>query len=211
MDDSLRNVEPLALVRPRGAHRFDVFSLKLKRRLTLYRRCALDAALMFEADPEVVAFCERPGFVRLGDRRYLADFWVRYAEREELSVLFPAFSLNDEKQRSPEFDVEAMSVRIIEPPELAASRIWIENWQRMLPCLVATRGLVPASLLDAIERFVATPQPLLAIEREFSTGDPVLARAAVFSLLHGGRVQASELRTGALSLLTRFVAVGAAS
>ena len=91
-----------------------------------------------------------------------------------------------------------MPVRRIEPAELAASRTRIDNWQRMQPSLFGTRGLVPASLLDEIERFVATPQPLLAIEREFSTGDPVLARAAVFGLLHAGRVHAPELRTSAL-------------
>jgi len=52
---------------------------------------------------------------------------------------------------------------------------------------------------------------LLAIEREFSTGDPVLVRAALFGLVHSGRVSASELHTQPLSLLTSFEAVGAAS
>ncbi len=63
----------------------------------------------------------------------------------------------------------------------------IDNWRRMLPSIVATRGLVSVSLLDAVERFVASLKPLLAIEREFSKGDPVLVRAAVFSLLPTGR------------------------
>ncbi|BCF94708.1 hypothetical protein [Paraburkholderia sp. PGU16] len=47
---------------------------------------------------------------------------------------------------------------------------------------------------------------MLDIEREFSTGDPVLVRAAVFGLLHNGRVGAPELRTQPLSLLTSFAA-----
>ncbi|WP_408260791.1 MULTISPECIES: hypothetical protein [Paraburkholderia] len=64
---------------------------------------------------------------------------------------------------------------------------------------------------DAIERFLATPQSLLSIEREFSTGDAVLIRAAVFELLHLGRIRARELHTETLSLLTRFVAVQAES
>ncbi|MGU2420455.1 hypothetical protein [Burkholderia cenocepacia] len=50
------------------------------------------------------------------------------------------------------------------------------DWERLLPALVATRGLMPSSFLKAIEHFVATPQPPLAIEREFSTGDPVLTQ-----------------------------------
>ncbi|EEF27597.1 conserved hypothetical protein [Ricinus communis] len=108
-----------------------------------------------------------------------------------------------------DLDVSAMNVRLLEPADLAASRIWIDNWQRMLPCLTATRGLVPTSLLDVIERFVATAQPLLAIEREFSAGDPILARAAVFALLHAGRIGAPELRTTPLSWLTRFTSAEA--
>ena len=82
--------------------------------------------------------------------------------------------------------------------------MWIDNWKRMLPCIVVTRGLVSASLLDAVERFVASPQSLLAIEREFAEGDPILARAAVFGLLYTGRVSAPELRTDTLSWMTRF-------
>nr|WP_318233649.1 hypothetical protein [Cupriavidus sp. CV2] len=65
------------------------------------------------------------------------------------------------------------------------------------------------SLLDAVERFVASPKPLLAIERKFSKGDPVLVRAATFNLLHTGRVHAEELRTDPLSWMTKF-AVGEA-
>jgi hypothetical protein len=42
--------------------------------------------------------------------------------------------------------------------------VWIDNWQRMLPPLVATRGLVSPSLLTAIERFVVVTHG--------SSGDP---------------------------------------
>ncbi|MGF6292913.1 hypothetical protein QFZ98_004774 [Paraburkholderia youngii] len=53
MVNVLRNFEPLALPRPRGAHRHDVFSPKFWRRLTLYRRNAFEAWLMLEADPAI--------------------------------------------------------------------------------------------------------------------------------------------------------------
>ncbi|MGF6413593.1 hypothetical protein [Paraburkholderia sp. MM5482-R1] len=48
----------------------------------------------------------------------------------------------------------------------------MENWQCMLSCIVANRGLVLPSLVNAIERFVTGPWQLVAIEREFSIGDP---------------------------------------
>jgi hypothetical protein len=69
---------------------------------------------------------------------------------------------------------------MVDAAEQAASRMWIDNWQRMLPSIVATRGFVSVSLLDAVERFVASPKPLLAIEREFSKGDPVLVSLSDF-------------------------------
>ncbi|WP_308356653.1 MULTISPECIES: hypothetical protein [Burkholderia] len=50
---------------------------------------------------------------------------------------------------------------------------------------------------------------MLEIEREFSVGDPALVRAAVFGLLHAGHVDAVDLRTEPLSLLTRFAATEA--
>jgi hypothetical protein len=89
--------------------------------------------------------------------------------------------------------------------------VWIDNWQRMLPSIVATRGLLPTSLLDSIERFVIRPQQMMTIERELSTGDPMLVRAAIFGLLHAGRLSAPDLHTDALSLLTPFVAADATS
>jgi hypothetical protein len=66
----------------------------------------------------------------------------------------------------------SFTVRHIGVAERAAARVWIGNWQRMLPVLVSARGLVTPSLLNAIERFVATPQPLLSVEREFRPVDP---------------------------------------
>ncbi|MDF3887757.1 hypothetical protein [Cupriavidus basilensis] len=209
MEDSLHIAEPVAFVRPRGAHRFEAFSPKLKRRLTFYRRCAFDQWVLIESDPVIGHFCERPGFIQFRGRRHLADFLVSYSDRQELILLLDPV-VDEEAKEGLEFRADVLNVRLVDATELAASRIWIDNWQRMLPSIVATRGLVSVSLLDAVERFVASPKPLLAIEREFSKGDPVLVRAAIFTLLQTGRVHAEELRTDPLSWMTKFAAVEAA-
>jgi hypothetical protein len=205
--DNILHCQPTALDRPRGAHRLEAFSLKAGRRLTLYRQSALEQWVILEADPAVIAFCERPGFIQSEGKRYLADFWVRYFDRQELVILF---DLAYERPAKPAALLEhaGLTVKVVQSSEIAASRAWIANWKRMLPCLIATRGLVPPSLSTAIERFLARPHRLLSIEREFTTGDPVLVRAAVFGLLHAGRAQAPGLRTHELSLLTEFVAAG---
>jgi hypothetical protein len=77
----------------------------------------------------------------------------------------------------------------------------------MLPCLVVTRALLGQPLLDAVEQYVASPKALSVIEREFSNGDPILARAAVFGLLYAGRVTSPELRVNALSPATLFASL----
>ncbi|WP_322062774.1 hypothetical protein [Paraburkholderia sp. J63] len=79
----------------------------------------------------------------------------------------------------------------------------------MLPYIVANRDLISAALSRAIERFLAHPHRLLEVEREFVTGDSVLVRAALFGLLHAGKISARDLRTQPLSLLTTFLAEGA--
>lgn len=55
MENSPHITEPIALARPRGAHRFEAFSPKLARRVMFYRRPLL------EANPKVLTFCgKRP-------------------------------------------------------------------------------------------------------------------------------------------------------
>ncbi|MCG5076623.1 hypothetical protein [Paraburkholderia tagetis] len=211
MEHSLPIAEPVAFARPRGAHRFEAFSPKLGRRMTFYRRAELDQWVLLEADPAVMTFCERPGYVEIDGDQRLADFWVRYADRDKLVILDDSERVESESTPLRKLDADVTPLLRIATVEMAAARIWIDNWQRMLPYLVANRDLVPLTLSQAIVRFVKEPQRLLSIEREFSTMDPVLIRTAVFGLLHSGQAAAPELHTQPLSLITSFVAVGTAS
>lgn len=214
MELSLPLVKPIALVRPRGAHRFEAFSAKLQRRVTFCRHSLLELWVLLETDPAVVAFCERPGYIQMEGRLRLADFLVRYVDHDEFAVLTGCdadSSVREAMSSQRSIDGNALAIRRVGPAELAAGRAWIENWQRMLPYVVANHGLISPTLSEAIVRFVAVPQRLLAIEREFSTGDPVLCRAALFGLLYSGRVKAPELHTQPLSLLSSFVEAEAGS
>ena len=205
MEDSRSIAGPITIARPRGAHRFEAFSPKLARRVMFYQRPAVEQWLLLEADPAVVTFCERPGYAQIDGCRRLADFWVRYGDREELILLGEGRFEDESPAGNTDLDDKALSIRYVVVADLAAARTWIDNWQRMLPYLVANRDLVAPTLPGEIEQFLKEPQRLLAIEREFSIGDPVLVRSALFGLLHSGRVNAQELRTQPLSLLTMFV------
>ncbi|WP_225031166.1 hypothetical protein [Paraburkholderia sp. XV] len=206
MEDSLRIAEPVALARPRGAHRFEAFSPKLGRRVTFYRRPLLEQWLLLEASPRVITFRERPGYVLIDGSRQLADFWVRYVDIEELVILDDSASECSVIRSRRDIDDAALPIRIVAPAEFAAARTWTDNWKHMLPYLVANEGLVPSTLPRAIVGFLGEPQRLLAVEREFSAVDLVLVRTALFDLLHRGRVSAPELHAEPLSLLTSFAA-----
>ncbi|WP_309546252.1 hypothetical protein [Paraburkholderia sp. BL27I4N3] len=166
----------------------------------------LEQWILFEADPAVIVFCERPGCVNVSGKERLADFWVRYVDRQELVILDDTVDNENTSISHRQLDGAALPVRKVSPAALAAARVWIDNWQRILPCIVANRNLVSPSLQRAIERFLVRPRTLLQIEREVTIGDPVLVRTAVFCMLHAGRLSAPDLRTQALSLLTSFIA-----
>lgn len=110
----------------------------------------------------------------------------------------------------PEYELDGAPIRSVTSTDLAAARIWVDNWRHMLPRLIAARGWVSSLLLRAVETFVTMPHTLLEIEREFSVGDPALVRAAIFASLYAGHMDAVDLRTELLSLLMRFVATEAA-
>jgi len=200
------SLQPLALARPRSAHRFEAFSLKLARRVTLYRHVALQQWVLLEANPTVEAFCERPGFVIIDGQQILADFWVRYADRQELVILSEAaFEFDTVSNAGGTLNTQGLSIRRVESAELLASRVWIDNWRSMLPCLVANRRLLTRALSESIVRLLSQPKRLADIERQLSTNDLVLVRASLFNLLREGRVSAPELYSQPLSLLTTFV------
>ncbi len=96
------------------------------------------------------------------------NFWVQYEDRRELVILSDSISSKDGAVY-PEF--VSLDIRSVRAAELAEARMRIDNWKRMLPALVSAKDLASPSLLSAIERFLVSPQPLLTIEREFSTGD----------------------------------------
>jgi hypothetical protein len=209
MEQFLKISEPVALARPRGARRLEAFSPKLSRRMIFFRRAQLDQWILLEADPAVITFCERPGYVVVEDERRLADFWVCFSGHKELVILSDVVAESVSLESRHDLDAATLPVRTVASAEIAAAQVWIDNWQCMLPYIVANRDLISAALSRAIERFLAHPHRPLEVEREFATGDPVLVRATLFRLLHAGKISAPDLRTQPLSLLTTFLVEGA--
>ena len=203
MDDSARFSSPVSVPRPRGSRLIEGYSPKLGRRLKCVGRHAFEQWIRLESDPTVLTFCERPVTWDQNGEQRLIDFWIRDRDQETLLVVgddppLPAKAIGN----------ISIPVRKVPLAELAAASIWITNWERMLPCMIACRSCLTIALLKAVARFVTEPMQLSRIERELSLGDPTLLRAAVFTLLHRGRLQAPKLVTESLSYLTVFAPAG---
>lgn len=190
---------PVSISRPRGSRRIDVYSPKLRRRLQCFGEAIYHQCLCLEADPTVLTYCERPVYLTIGNEKHLADFWARQVDREW--ILFVGDSTPSSMARIGAVEYE---VRAVPAAELAAARVWIENWERILPVVTSCQDLLMTPLLDAVRRFVYKPTQLTHIEQEFASMDLILVRAAAFTLVHSGRLSAPSLWTEPLSLLTHF-------
>ena len=199
MTNPARFQSAVSSTRPRGARVIEAYSPKLGRRLHSFGEDVFRQWIRLEADPMVVAFCERPAYLGAGDEKRLADFWVRKADRELLLVL----DAENQITSLAIGDID-LAVRTVQTVELAAARVWVGNWERILPVIGSCRQYIAQSLQNSILKFVAEPMPLARIEQEFVTGDPTLVRASVFRLLHQGKLQAPQLHTEPLSYLTFF-------
>ena len=188
--------EPIDMARPQGARLLEAFSPKLGRRIRHFDRAAFEYWVVLEADPSVEVFCERPVRLRAAQGETVADFWVR-SQHHEAILLLGKHDLS-----ALQAEIAGVALQVVAEAEVAAARVWILNWQRMLPVIVAARGSAVPGLSRAVLRFVTGPMPLSRIEREFAFGDPAPVRATVFELLRTGRLQAPSLRTEVLSVLT---------
>lgn len=187
---------PLETARPRGSRLLEAFSSKLGRHVRLFDYRSFRQWLRLEADPAVLAFCERPARLWPQPDARLVDFWFRHRDGEVMLLLEPA------PQEAVAPQIEGVNIHIVSAAELAAAGIWIANWQRMLPVVTATRSLVPKALTKAVLERVHEPAPLATVERGLSRGDPSLVRGAIYDLLRTGRISAPSLHAQPLTLHT---------
>ncbi|MBB5498731.1 hypothetical protein [Paraburkholderia sp. MM5384-R2] len=202
-----RYVCPVDDARPYGVHRYDVYGLKIDRRLTLFGHRALNAWLQLEFDPGIVSYCERPLRApgALPARRI--DFWAKANDTERLLILlrtserqwttmpprwFAAFEVWAAKSR--------MQVCLVEPEEAATGEVLRRNQATILHHVAAGHAFVSERMkqhvLDSSERGGS----LLELESRLFPQDPVLARTVAFMLVLDGRLRCPTL---ALELIGR--------
>jgi hypothetical protein len=179
--------------------RIEVFSPKIKRRLTLFSWDAHDAWLLLEADPTVQAFCERPTYVKDGAGRVL-DFWVDQGGHSK----FWALSSEDSDSESLPRTVDGVTLRVLRRPDMIAFAMRIQNWAQILPYLISFVRHSDRRLQKDIFARLEKPHRLERIETEFHPVDISVVRAALFDLLAEGKVVAPEIDLAPLGLDTVF-------
>lgn len=192
---STRFTTPVSTRRPPGARLLEAFSPKLSRRITLFDRSSFDLWTLLEADPDVLALCERPTLLATDPARTV-DFWVQRRNHKELLLL-----QRGELTTADEC-VGTLALRVVPLAELSAHRTLIANWQCILPQVNATRGLLPHGLKDSVLRRVRAPTALGLVEHDLRVGDPSLVRGAIFELLRTGLLRAPSLRIAPLTVHT---------
>jgi hypothetical protein len=177
--------------------RIEVYSPKLKRRVTLFSWASHDAWLLLEADPTVKVFCERPAYLEGGAGR-LIDFWVSRGRHAKFWVL-----AEPEKLIIPR-SAHGVSVQVMRRVDLMAFDRRIDNWSQILPYRVSfaryPNGRLQKEIFDRLEK----PHRLERLEAAFHPLDVASVRAALFELLATGKIIAPALDFKPLGLTTMF-------
>lgn len=201
---------PVNEARPPGASRFECWSPKLRRRISLYSQRAFDQWILLEADPEAAIFCERPYWAVVNGERKLVDFWVRREEGDHGLMLVAesasrAWTNENSKDEVNLVELHMPELRRVTPIDLMAKAQLIANWRMILPYLTANATFVTPSLLLDVEQAIATPMALGELEKRLqSTYELMLVRTGVFHLLHRGKAVAPSLGEERLGPRTVF-------
>lgn len=194
---SPRFTEPAHNRRPYSCHRYDVYSPKLQRRVTLFGRQALDLWITLEASHQVLSYCERPALVPdvKPDRPF--DFWVQRHASEELMLLCRP----DDNGASAEVAaldntmVLGARVRCLDPTELTRHPTLLENWGAIIRDLGAFQRFIPQQLCKDLLADLGPGKPIGQLQQEHPREDSSIVRLAVYMLLHRGQATCAQLAT----------------
>ena len=197
--------------RPYGTHRFDVYSLKAARRLTLFGRASLSVWVQLEADATVTRLCERPLVVPDTLPRRVVDFWAEQDGQDRLIFLTrtsdPALIAKRRSQLAS-FCIWAKDTGLsVEekhmPDETSPKSCWQDNWIDMLQHCSSYRASLSPEILQRVQSNLNRPTAIRVLMQGAIQGpygvEPDVARAAIFELIRCGRARISNLESARLN------------
>jgi hypothetical protein len=203
---------PLPARRPYKSFRFDVFSLKAGRRITLYGKAAVSQFIELEADHEVSALCERP--LKIPDLKpeRNVDFWALRGGRPHYYLLLSKSGALDAEKPKPAMEDfrkwvqgERGVLHEVVVDVFNERRIHHSNWTTILQHLVAHRGQVTSTLLERLAIELPSRFTLAQIESQAPDIDAMLVRAGIFTLLANGSLRCPTIGKQHLYPLTELV------
>lgn len=202
---------PVAVARPYGSYRFDVFSMKLKRSMTLYGEAALMTWVDLEADPQVTDLCERPLVIDGCKPRRAVDFWaIKNANIHYYLLLRGSETSEKLFARAAVADfvywAEQSKARIvtIDPAAFKARRYRYYNLAHMLQCLSiycahVERNFRPRALTSLPASFTLEQGAESTFPDDLSIG-----RSLIFREFLQGRLNCPSLNDIPLGRNTQF-------
>lgn len=204
--------KPLPGKRPYKSYRFDVFSLKAGRRMTLYGKAMVSQFIELEADHEVSGLCERPLVIPDLKPERLVDFWALRGGRPNFYLLVNTSAGQEAKKLKPAMEdfrdwVAGIKGVLHEVPvdSFHESRVFQDNWSSILQHLVAHRGQVTPPLIERLAIELPASATLSQLEGLMPDVDAMLVRAAVFTLLAEGRLRCPKIDSQLLHPATTVV------
>lgn len=209
--DELRYSRSADNTRPFRSHRYEVYGVKVHRRLTLFGELALAAFIALEADSSVVAYCERPIVIQELAPRRVVDYWVKRHRGEELWLLLRP---SEQKWTQREFpptrafslwaETRSLDIRLLSPESIGVGSLYLRNWGEIVRYLTANLNYVDASFEARVAECCTLPRSIGEIEACFPQEDPILVRTTIFRLMHAGAlvgIDLDEARLGSGSVV----------
>lgn len=194
--NELRYVRAADNTRPFKSHRYEVYGVKVRRRLSLFGELALSAFISLEADPGVVAYCERPIVINELSPRRVVDFWVCRKDGEELWLLLRPSELRWLERDSPPTraffvwaESRSLDIRLLTPESLGVGSLYLRNWGEIVRYLATNLQYVDAGMEGRVMECCKSPMSIGDIEACLPLDDPMLVRTALFRLIHAGTLK----------------------
>lgn len=186
-----------------GNNRWIVFSYRLMRLVYLYSNLEYDHWVLVESNHLIVDYCEQPLRIRMrlasGIVTAVFDMWLEFFDgAEEFREVKFRDQLADPRVKrqieAEEFWCQRSraTFRLFDEVEIRANALYLANWKAILPCLAATRTLdltgLSANILQLLDNNGATT--LTKINKWFPQVEALLVNAAIFRLIHSGKLTA---------------------
>jgi hypothetical protein len=188
-----------------GNNRWEVYSPKLRRNVTLYSNLEYDHWVLVESDPEVLFFCEQPLKIKIelpiGTITTIFDMWIQWKSGEEefREVKFEEelqeISSNSRVCRQIQAqkrwcEIKNKKYSVITEKNIRSNLIYLSNLRLILRHL-GSEDIENIKLYSERILLMLLDQgasSLIDIEEIFSDAESLTIRKAVFELIYSGRV-----------------------